>query len=53
MFFPPKQETIRLINRQKVNKQVGELMKEIQTKHKESKALWKKTPSGTWTKNKK
>ena len=53
IFFPPKQDTTRLINRQKVDEQVGKLMKEIQTKHKESKALWKKTPSGTSTKNKK
>jgi len=53
IFFPPKQDTARLINRQKVNKNVGKLMTEIQKKHKEATTKWTKSPSGTWSKKKK
>lgn len=51
IFFPPKQETQRITNRQKVNKQVAELMKQIQKQHKESSTKWQKTQSG-WNKKK-
>lgn len=53
IFFPTKQDTTRLINRQKVNKHVGKLMTEIQKKHKEATTKWTKSPSGTWSKKKK
>ena len=53
IFFPLKEETARLLNRQKANKQVKKLMKEVRTKHKEATTKWKQSPGGTWTKTKK
>lgn len=53
IFFPPKQDTERLIHRQKVNEQVGKVMSDIRKKNKEATTKWTKSPSGTWTKNKK
>lgn len=50
IFFPPKEDTTRLMNREKVNKQVKQMQKEVRTKHKEATTKWKKSPSGTWTK---
>lgn len=53
LFFPPKQDTERLINRQKVNQQVGKVKKEIQAQHKKTKTKWEKSPGGSWHKNQK
>ena len=53
IFFPPKEDTPRILNRQKVKKQVSKLIKDVRSKHKEATTKWKQTPSETWTKNKK
>lgn len=52
LYFPPKQETERILNRQKVNQQVKKQKKEAQEKHKQATTKWKKSPGGTWVKNK-
>lgn len=45
IFFPPKEDKPRILNRQKVNKQISKLIKEVRSKHKEATTKWKQTPS--------
>lgn len=50
-FFPPKQETQRILNREEVKKQVNKLIRDIEKQWKKNKTKWQLKDDG-WHKKK-